>query len=709
MNGLALIFKEALERYEKYKRQETETSVQDVIRFNEDPPCIRQLLQQGVIELGTTNSIQYRLSAFFKLQGLNIAQTIALMDEWVMNITSDKTHEILSDGRVDYASLKKQNRYVCNTVFASSNYGFSCAGIKQIDGIVCDPECKKDKIVAEMATLFDVSRVDFRHKRIAVDVEVVGRRDSVMIIPKTITAKCNASLELSTKCSQCVLKGCPNGYIVNVDSNTRNILQFLEPSNIPLSGRVARMLGMTRRDCATWSYKVTEQNVEKVFVSPRLTNETFETDRYTKQEAYYIGHGIKTAQSYRLSGYTHVSEKDGEVVLVFDKADELADSLSEFVWTKEMSDNSLIFRTDKPSVRDKLDYIIERMNLDVFNLWGREDMLKSIYLAFHSLRKIPFQKRIINGWMDILIIGDSGQGKSHAIECFMKHYKAGFEAAAESLTRAGLLWGIDVKGNGPPSLIWGAIPRYSGRIVIIDEAASIVKEDGAFAAITEARSKGVVNVNAIVSGSAVAETRLITMTNPSDKLKMNTFLHPVEAIPQLIPAYQDIRRFTLAVGVMSNEIKDEDIHRDTYDIPDMDSEFTSERCSNLLYWAWSLKPEDIIFTHDVQKVVLDLSLLMCKTYSSEIPLVEPADQRHKLARVSAAFAAGTFSSPDGVKCEITEACVIAAHDFLNDIYRSKALDYEEYSLANAKLIIAPEQMKELVHNFTHNSTWAAYI
>lgn len=714
-NGLALLFKEAKSKYDKYKQQESEAPDNyQTIRFEEEPPCIRQILQSGVMELGTKNQIQYKLSAFFKLQGLNITQTVAIMDEWCYNITPDKTHEITSQGLTDFETIKKQNRYVCNTVFSSNQYGFSCAGIKSIEGVICDEDCKKKIEEVSHVSLFNADKVENRHKRISVDVEVVGRRDNVVIIPQEITATCNSSGTASDKCAQCPLKGCMSGYKFNINSATNAILHFVEPLNISMSGRIARTLGMSRRECSTWSYKITEQNVERLFISPKLTNNadtnTDEDDRYTKKECYFVGHGIRTNQPYRMYGYSHVSEKDGEVVLVFDKAEELADSLSEFVWTEDMAKDSIIFKPKKSvDIYEKARYIVKQLNSDIFRLWGREDMLLGMYLAWFSLRKIPFQKRIINGWLDILIIGDSGQGKSHAIGAFINHFGGGYKSSGQSSTRSGLLWGIDVKGSGPPVLLWGLLPRYNRRLIVIDEALDLLKEEGAFEQLTEARSAGKVAVNAIISGEAEAQTRLITMTNPNDKMKMNTFIYPCEAIPQLMGRYQNIRRFTFAVGAMSNEVSDEAIHQDVYDIPDTTSEFTSDKCKNLLYWAWSREPEDIIYDRDAQKVTLDLSLDMCKTYSSEIPLVEPSDQRLVLARVAGAFAAGTFSSPDGVKCEITEACVTAAYEYLNKIYSSPALDYKGFSEANAKLVISPSQMKDLIFNFTHNSTWIHHV
>ena len=701
--GLAKLFEEVKKKYEKYKDKDKEIYTPESHHFDESPPCIKQLLQGGVLELGSKNMIQYRLCAYFKSQGVIIKDCIVLMDEWAMNIRKEFTHEITHDGGVDYESIKKQNRYVVNTVYSSGSYGFSCSGIKQIPGVICDDDCKGRIESAIITTLFESDKVDMRFKRLAVDAEIVGRRDVVRIIPETITARC-VGMQISDKCESCALKGAENGIKFKITSASPGILNLLEPSNVPIGGKVAALINMKRRQCSSWNWTTTEQNVETVYVSPRMTNEASTQDRYTKRLVYYLGHGIRTNQAYRLSGYTHVSDKDGDVIFVFDSAKELADSLTEFKWTDEMKKRSAIFqRGENETVNHKLNEITESLNRCITRMWGRENMIKAIDLTYHSVRRIPFQGAIIKGWLDTLIIGDSGQGKTTAFDRLAAHYNAGYIASGESARRTGLLYAVDVKSEGPPTLIWGVLPRNSGRIVVIDEAKDLIDEGG-FGELTKARSQGIISVDTIASGKASCETRLIIMTNPADRRKMSSFMFPVEAIQHLVPGYEDIRRFDMAVGVMSNEIADEVIHTDILSLPEEKIKYDSRSCSDLIYFIWNLAPEKIIFPHPVQKRVLEVSLYMCRKFSSEIPLVEPADQREKLARISTAIAARTYQS-DGNTLEVTEDCVNEAYDFLSELYTGPALDYLAFSSANAKMVVDDVDIEMMIKQFKEHLTW----
>jgi predicted transcriptional regulator/Txe/YoeB family toxin of Txe-Axe toxin-antitoxin module len=696
-SSLSKLYEQAKGQFEHYKLKEKDPVLNEEVKFTEAPPCIKQILSKGVMQLGSKNMIQYRLAAYFKSQDISATDCRSLMDEWTLNITAAFTHELNHDGTVNYVELKRQNAYVVSTVYASSAYGFSCSGIKQVPGVICDNSCKTKVESSTLVSLYDSDKVMYRNKRLSIDAEIVGRRDNVMIIPESIHAKCTANGD-STKCDNCPLSKASDGLNFRVTAGSSGILNMIENSNLPFAGKIGKLVGLARKTCSNWTYKVIERNVETIFISPRLTNDISSSDRYTKKKAFFLGHGIGTNQAYRLHGYTHISDKDGEVVLIFDKADELGDSLSEFKWTDQMTEDSKIFQpAHEVTVKDKFNDIITNLNREVIRMWGRENMIKGLDLVFHSVRRIPFQDKIIKGWLDALIIGDSGQGKTTAFERMMEWYRAGYIASGNSSTRAGLLWGVDVKSEGPPTLIWGVLPRNTGRLVMIDEAKNIIDE-GAFGDLTRARSQGVVEVSTIVSGKASSETRLIIVTNPSDRRVMGSFMFPVESIPYLIPAYKDIRRFDFAIGVMSNEVPDEIIHTDINSLIRSNNPYTSDKCSNLIYWAWNLKSEDIVYSRKVQKRTLDLSLQMCKEYSSEIPLVEPADQRESLARISAAMAVRMFQS-DGKKLEVTYECVNAAYDFLNDIYSASSLDYGSFSLANAKMFISDEDLHKLIINF----------
>jgi hypothetical protein len=473
---------------------------------------------------------------------------------------------------------------------------------------------------------------------------------------------------------------------------------------MPLPGKIAALVGMPpRKHCSRWKYSYAEQNAELIYVTPRVANEYSDSDRHTRQSVYYLGHGIQTNQSYVFSGYCHVNENNSQTRLVFDKAEEAVDSLREFQRTSLMEEQSRIF-IPKNGAWQKYEEIIRTLEYNHIRVWGRQLMIMAVDLAYHSVRRLIFQDRLLKGWLNVLIIGDSGQAKSLVAESLMSYYDLGYKASAEATTRAGLLWGVDVKSSGPSALIWGSIPRNTGRLVFIDELAQII-DNGVFKQLTEARSSGMVNVDTIVTGKAKAETRLVMLTNPLEKRVMGGYLYPVEAVQELIPTVEDIRRFDITVGVASREIDDEVIHQDVHTMKPIEDKYRADICKNHLLWIWNLPPEDIIISNKVEAHVLEMSLEMCGMYSPVIPLVEPADQREKLVRVATAFAARLNSINSEGQLLVTEEYVDVAFKFMNLIYSSDALLYREFSDANAAYALGAEGITNLLGEF-RNREWS---
>ena len=71
-------------------------------------------------------------------------------------------------------------------------------------------------------------------------------------------------------------------------------------------------------------------------------------------------------------------------------------------------------------------------------------------------------------------------------------------------------------------------------------------------------------------------------------------------------------------------------------------------------------------------------------YSSKVPVVEAADQRLKIARLSVAAACCTFSSDEeGKKVIVTPEHVDFVVDFMNELYCAKSFGYDKLSEQDA--------------------------
>lgn len=678
--------------------------------FDEPPPCIKALLERGVLELHTVNAVAFRLAAFFKSQGLSKVETTTIMNDWVFKIDASCTDDLNTDGTVDYEKIRQQVSYILQTVYAGGQYGFSCEGILQIEGLekFCTEECKTNTSKRRVVTLFDAYKVENMGHRIWFEAEAVGLRDTAMAIPEEIKVWCRPTQR--ENCAECPLLGSPDGIIIKIKAGQFNILELIEPSNMNLTGRIGQICKLPpKKVCPHWKYSIKDRNCEVVYLAPRVANAYETEDRYTRRMAYYFGHGLMANQGYLFSGYVHKNTRNNALKLVIDKAEPLADSLSDFEFTKEMQKESEIFRPVKnQSMCKKHDDIVSALNYHYCRVWGRELLIKAFDIAYHSVNKFWFQKELINGWIDILIIGDTRQGKTKVAETLMKHYDLGIRVSGESASRTGLLFTIATSEKEPSYIIWGVLPRHSKRLVVIDEIKTLVENKG-FAELTEARSAGRVAVTKTVFGQALSETRCIWMTNTRGRKPMKSYFYPVLALPDLIPDGEDISRFTYAIGVASNEIDDAIINIDYDDIVAKDDTYKSSVCHNHLLWIWNLKPEEIHFTAGVEKKILRLAYEMCQEYTASIPLVEPGDLRHKLARVAIALAA-RMDSRKGTELYVTTEAVKYAFDLIDNLYSDESLRYLQYSEDYATYAPGDETLLTLEEDFKGKcSFWEALV
>lgn len=668
------------------------------IKFDTAPPCIEAILRDGVFELHTINAVMFRLVAYFKSQEINSFDCLKLVTEWLHNIKPAYCMDLTPDGQVDIKSLAGQVASVIRSVYNSTIYGFSCGGIKSVIGErFCTEKCKT--IIEERleVNLFAASKAEYLGKRIYTKAEAIGRQDEPYGIPEEIELRCNPTG--NEKCTVCPLLGNLNGIKVYINARTSNVLDFIEYGTRQLESKIlVAVPGLpSHQTCKYWSYHIkTNQNVEAIYVAPIVSNEFSDEDRYVREKAYYFGHGLIPNTSYEFSGFSHIA-KDNIIKLCFDHAEPLSDTLSNFEQSPEMvKEINETFHNNTQSLSAKHSEIVNSISYNHIHVWGREMLLKAVDLVYHSVRKFYFQRDLVNGWLDILIIGDTGQAKSMVIKKFMQHYGLGIRAIGESGGRTGLLYTIPLNEKESRYIIWGLIPRHTGRLVVIDEARNLLEgeEIGSF---TDARD-GQLNVTKSAWGVAKTETRLIWMTNTMDKKTMRSYGYPILAVSDLIGATQNIRRFTFAIGVSSNQVDDAVINQDIEKITPIADMYTNELCQNHLLWVWNLKPEDVIIDKKIERRILALSLHMCREYVATIQLVEPGDFRLKLARVACAISA-RMSCREGDKLVVTAEAVDYAYDFINSLYKDESLKYYQYSVAHAEYALTEAEIEQLIKEF----------
>lgn len=223
---------------------------------------------------------------------------------------------------------------------------------------------------------------------------------------------------------------------------------------------------------------------------------------------------------------------------------------------------------------------------------------------------------------------------------------------------------------------WGKIPLNHKRLLIIDEMAGMDPE--VIAALSQIRSSGIAEIVKIRTARTNARTRLAWFSNPRKNLSINAFNTGPDIIKNLVTQPEDIARFDFALIVAFDDV-DSDLINAPYrdEVPHV---FTSDLCRDLVLWAWSRKPKHIKLSKKGYEACFSLAKKMYTKYSHACPLVNPSEQKIKLARMATALACRLFSTDNGVNVIVTEDHVEYIYEWLNEIYDSKYFMYQEWSL-----------------------------
>lgn len=296
-------------------------------------------------------------------------------------------------------------------------------------------------------------------------------------------------------------------------------------------------------------------------------------------------------------------------------------------------------------------------------------------LTYCSALRFHFQGRLLpRGWLDILIIGDTACGKSAVTETIVNRMKLGEFIKGENTSFAGLVGGLQQVGTRAKwDIIWGRMPLNHGKLLVIDEMSSLPVE--AISDMSAIRSSGIAEIVKVQAGITRSATRLVWLGNPRSDNSMAHYTFGVDAVRELIGRPEDIRRFDFAIGVMTSDVP-ADIVNKRRDISGYRGKWDELR--QLVKWVWQLRPAEIEIDGHTTDTILQLAKDQAKDYDSSFPLVEPNEQRVKLARVATAVAARCLSERGG-KLIVKPHHAAYADIFMRQCFDSKALGYKRYS------------------------------
>lgn len=697
----------------EYERQEELRNLEPtkhVVKTEKWPACVTDIMSGGLKVQGTRNRATMALASYFKDVGYDEAACEKLILGWL----DEKIPEVPSK------TLERigNTRAVVRSVYEGDQHHFSCAFIRSLshganrvkctapkcDTIENEPENQRPAKVPRVP-LSKASESVYLSKTVNIPVMITGKADSPYAYPKKVIFFCHPDLE-SQLCQGCRISDKEGHAEVTFDVRNQTLIDLVNCTDQRRNAVIKRYAGVPHK-CYSNRIEITEHgNLEEVRLQPNVINghydsrlqpksEHIEEGNYCTRLAYYVGHGIEINKKYDITASVWGHPRDQKICHIFDDAEASQDDIDKFKMTPQIFSMLSKFQPAQgQSVVSKFKEIHDDLENNVHMIWGRREVAIAFDLVYHSVLSFTFQSVFEKkGWMELLVIGDSGNGKTKLIERVMRHYQLGEITGVEGGKRTGLIWANHNIG-GRFMLVWGKIPQNDRRLIVLDEFSGMPDEE--VAQMTRLRTEGIAESQGINPAQTNARTRMVFLSNAKNGRPLDSYNYGIESIDKLFKEHQDVRRLDLAVCVKSGDIPLEVINKKH--IPDPNSHnYDTDMCKKLVLWAWSRDPSQIRFSVEAEAAILENAIKLGKKYRCDITLVEPSDQRLKLARAACAVAARMFSTDgNGELLLVGKEHVDFATAFIQRCYDHPAMEYDVYAdTRQTRMYMSEEKRLEL--------------
>lgn len=499
---------------------------------------------------------------------------------------------------------------------------------------------------------------------------IVSAKDTTpFLIPYHLKIVCQKDQEYCAFCS------CLKQEEFKIDKKHPVILELINVSNAKQIKAIKKIIGIPRPCTGFFIETLESMNVEEIRMIPQIQISHTDSQHVVRQ-GFYIGHSIETNANYVIKARVCSQPETQYAALIIFEAIPVIDNLSTF----ELKENLDVFQPvewTKEAIANKLNELYLDFESNVTHIYKRPDLHLFYDLCYHSVLYIPFQESIVKGWIEGLVLGDSGQGKSETIIQLQKHYGLGERIDVKSSSIAGLIGGLQEGTTNRWFITWGIIPLNDKRLVVLEEIKGIPPE--IIAKLTETRSSGIAEISKMEKARTNARVRLIWISNPRSDRQILSYNFGIEAVKELVGNLEDIRRFDFAIILTVNDVDQKWINLSIEKRVRAKHQYTSKLCQQLILWGWSRKINQVVLQPDAIDEIFQASSKLSTRYSSKIPLVEAADQRLKLARLSTALAVRTFSTIDNSTLIVKKCHVEFITEYLEKLYSSNACGYLDYS------------------------------
>ena len=531
-------------------------------------------------------------------------------------------------------------------------------------------------------TVGQASREAYWGKRVQFKALVIAKALAPYLVPHIVTVHC--ARHGGRACAGCRRLEADAAAPVALVLTQEAAVVLVDGTAADARTFVARSAGIPA-SCRAWGYEaVSKANIQDLIISGHYNSIATTEDVDATRRVLYTGHDIKANALYAMRAVVAANPKTNETVYLCDWAEAERDDILDVAVTREMKTAAKFFQPARPndprSIAKRLGEIYDDFSDNVTGIFGRERLHLLIDLGYHSVLcwRWEGESTLHKGTTEILVLGDSGQGKSETMMRLRDHYGRGERIDCKSATYAGLVGGLE-EMSGRRFMYWGRIPQNDRGLVILDEVKGMAPE--LIAQMTDVRSSQLAIVTRVGGARrTAARVRYFWLSNPRAKLRVCEYSNGVTAVLDLLGMPEDVRRIDAAIIVSSGEVDQAYIDAKVMSGAAQRTPHThsAELCRALLALTWSRT--GTVLPLDIKKHIVAQSSALAAQYSSQIPLLEPADVRMKIARLSISLAArlGSFTDDwSGVRVERAHVDMVIS--FLREMYNAENFAFDRWS------------------------------
>jgi hypothetical protein len=514
-------------------------------------------------------------------------------------------------------------------------------------------------------------------------------------LPRTLHANCNMDWD-PKRCAVCPLGQADGKMSEQVEHNSDLLLDLMASGNSEVTDRRFKRELKIPQNCPEVEIKADWMTVwpAEVRNGSNLQEESFPILLMNDKKAPSVN------RPYWFSGIAHPNPRGHKTTFLARKIELAQQDIDNFVADAYHSKlaREWIEQFDGPP-EARLEAISKMFESRVTRIFAQRELHMAMDVVYHSVLKFKFgEVKPERGWMELLAVGETRSGKSTAAQQLIELYEQGHLCSGENTTVAGLLGGLEKKtgfgSEGAWAISVGELPLCHRRLIVIDEAQGL--DIGQIGKMSDVRSRGVVNIQKIRSGSWPSQVRIIWLANA----RKFRYKHKIEALHDQMGQAEDLARVDIPLWLVRP--RDDDVNRtqEPYD------ELTQDERNVIRWivlWAWSRKPEQIVWKPTTVETLYRLREDLVNSYSiNEFPIFPESEAHVRLARMAVAIAARLYSTDDGENLVVRAEHVGAAHALYDLFLKDAELGITDIKEEDVAVETAEDNYSEDLSSLLHD-------